>query len=376
MALLTKFLDPSFETLLIGGAIGENEESSDHILEKYGLKPTIIEEMEREINFKQDRAAYRRIAELIKTYQPHVVHTHASKAGALGRLAAHNLKVPVIVHTFHGHVFHSYFGQAKTLFYKTVERYLAQRSSAIIAISDVQKKELTEQHKICPAEKTHVIPLGFDLSKFQDGKAEKRLDFRAKYALDDDEIAIGIVGRLVPIKNHHLFIDAFADVLAKTDKKIRAFIIGDGESMSTLQQYATEKGLSLALPNETGKKADLTFTSWVKNVDWAYAGTDIVALTSRNEGTPVSLIEAQAANKPIVSTNVGGVADVTMENKTSLLSASDDTKAFTQNLLKLVEDGDLRAEMSQLGWDFVRHRFHYERLVNDVGELYLKLLNQ
>ena len=133
-AYLTKYLGPEFETLLIGGLKYEEEESSEFILEKLGIKPVVIPEMKRSISFKNDRIAYQKIKKIIKEYQPDIVHTHASKAGTLGRLAAAKCKVPVIIHTFHGHVFHSYFGKTKTLFYKTIERLLAKKSTKIIII--------------------------------------------------------------------------------------------------------------------------------------------------------------------------------------------------------------------------------------------------
>ncbi len=374
VALLTKFLGEPFETLLIGGAIGENEESSDHILKKYGLKPMIIDEMVREIDPKKDYAAYRKLVELIKDYKPDVVHTHASKAGALGRLAAYNCGVPVIIHTFHGHVFHSYFGKAKTLFYKKVERYMANRSSAIIAISDQQKHELTNIHKVTNSDKTHVIPLGFDLSRFRENIEQKRVNFRKTYKMKDDELAIGIVGRLVPIKNHRMFLDAMHVVMKNTRKKAKVFIIGDGEESQSIREYAEQLGFIISTPDSKDESANLVFTSWIKDVDWAYAGLDIVALTSLNEGTPVSLIEAQATDKPIVSTKVGGVEDVVAEGKTALLCNSGDSSVFAQNLLQLTENKELRKQMSESGWAHVRERYHYERLVKDMRDLYLELL--
>ena len=165
----------------------------------------------------------------MKEYQPDIVHTHASKSGALGRLAAISLKVPIIIHTFHGHVFHSYFGKFKTLFYILIERFLAKKSSAIIAISHLQKNELTKVFNICPEKKMCVIPLGFDLEKFQIDYENQRLIFREEFKINDDDICIGIVGRLTSIKNHDFFIRAIKDVLAKTDRSLKVFIIGDGE---------------------------------------------------------------------------------------------------------------------------------------------------
>ena len=306
-AYLTKYLEPEFETLLVGGAKYEEEESSEFILEKLEINSIVIPEMKRRINIKDDHKAYQQLKKIIKEFKPDIVHTHASKAGTLGRLAAFQCNVPIIVHTFHGHVFHSYFGKIKTTFYKNIERFLAKKSTKIIAISEIQKEELSQQHKICKADKITVIPLGFDLDRFQENKEDKRKSFRDNYFIKEDEIAIGIIGRLVPIKNHQLFINAIYEVKKRTSKKIRAFIIGDGEEKNQLISLLKRIELDYVEWNNDKFSATVTFTSWIKEIDWANAGLDIIALTSLNEGTPVSLIEAQASNKPIVTTNVGGV---------------------------------------------------------------------
>ncbi|MBW6482130.1 MAG: glycosyltransferase [Vicingaceae bacterium] len=375
-AYLTKYLGDDFETLLVGGAKDVTEESSAFILENLNLTPIIIPEMKREINFKEDKIAYKKLKKLIKEFQPDIVHTHASKAGFLGRRAAYKCNVPIIIHTFHGHVFHSYFGKVKTAFYKNIERYLAKKSTAIIAISDIQKHELVNEYNICKSNKVKVIPLGFDLSRFQENRLEKRADFRKKYLLDEDEIAIGIVGRLVPIKNHTLFIDAINQILPKTSKKIRVFIIGDGEEKENLVKHCEEKKLDFTEFTVSPRKATITFTSWIKNVDWANAGLDIVALSSLNEGTPVSLIEAQASNKPIVTTNVGGVENVVLKNKTGFIVESNNLAAFSKALFILIEDEKLRIEMGLKGWEHVKDKFHYTRLVKDMEALYFSLLKQ
>lgn len=374
-AYLTKYLEPEFETLLVGGVKYEEEESSEFILEKLGLTPVVIPEMQRSISFKEDKKAYQKIKKIIEEFQPDIVHTHASKAGTLGRLAASKCKVPVVVHTFHGHVFHSYFGKAKTLFYKKIERRLAKKSTQIIAISDIQKKELWKDHKICKEDKLTVIPLGFDLDRFQENIEEKRKSFRDKYQIAADEIAIGIIGRLVPIKNHQLFINAINEVKQKSSKKIRAFIIGDGEEKGQLIELLKRINLDYVEWENHKAVATVTLTSWIKDVDWANAGLDIITLTSLNEGTPVSLIEAQASNKPIVTTNVGGVENIVLKNETAFITESDNLEQFVSATLKLVEDDELRMEMSKKGWGFVRKEFHYSRLANDMKNLYNSLLN-
>ena len=388
-AYLSRYLPGDFETLLVGGSQEATEEGSHHILRSLGVEPMILPELQREVAPWRDRGAYRRIKELIKEFKPDIVHTHAAKAGAVGRMAAADLGVKAIVHTFHGHVFHSYFGPVRTALYKNIERFLARRSSRIIAISEKQKQELVEEHRICSAEKVTVIPLGFDLSRFQEEQAHKRTLFRKVYGVADDEIAIGIVGRLVPIKNHDLFLDVIAQVGQRTGKKLRAFIVGDGEERERLEQRASALGLSqVSGPYFNGHgfghgvngkpvvaPATITFTSWIKEVDIVNAGVDIVMLTSLNEGTPVSLIEAQASNKPIVSTRVGGIENVVVPGSTALLSESGDAAGLADQLSLLIEDDARRQAMGVGGWQHVRDRYHYSRLVGDTAQLYRSLLN-
>ena len=371
-AYLTKYLSNDFETLLVAGEKDETEDSSQFILHELGLKPIIIPEMKRAVNLKNDRIAYQKIKEIIADFKPDIVHTHASKAGAIGRLAAYKMKVPVILHTFHGHVFHSYFGKVKTTIYKTIERNLARKSTKIIAISAIQKKELSTIHKIAKPNKIEVIPLGFDLNKFKENKKDKRKIFRQKWLIEDDEIAIGIIGRLVPIKNHHFFLNVAKNISKLSTKKVRFLIIGDGELRDELENYCNQ----LEIDFSTEKNATntlLTFTSWITDIDVALAGLDIVALTSKNEGTPVSLIEAQAAGKPIVSTNVGGIENIVIPNETALLSNINDEQLFTENMLSLIEDDRKRIAFSQKG-SHVFKSFHYDRLVGDMEKLYCQLL--
>ena len=349
VAYLSKYLSADFETLLVGGAKDDSEESSDFIVNNLGLKPIIIEEMQRSINLKKDWAAYLKLKKIIQEFKPDIVHTHASKAGTLGRLAASSCGVPLIVHTFHGHVFHSYFGKLKTTFYKNIERFLAKKSTAIIAISEKQKEELTSIHRICNPEKVVVIPLGFDLSKFQVNQEAKRKAFRDRYRVSDDELVVSIIGRLVSVKNHALFLEGIKRVSEKTSQKIRAFIVGDGENRELIEAKAQSLGLAFSDAAHSSSKTILTFTSWIKDIDIALAGSDIITLTSFNEGTPVSLIEAQAANKPIVSTNVGGIENVVLPGITALLCKNDDVDEFTEQLLKITESKTTRDKMAQEG---------------------------
>lgn len=368
-AYLSKYLQPEFETLLVSGMKDDSEESSEYIVKNLGLHPVYLPEMYRELNPFKDYKSYYKLRKIIDEFQPDIVHTHAAKAGAVGRLAAIHSGVPVIVHTFHGHVFHSYFNAAKTRLFLEIERYLAKRSTRIIAISESQKHELCNTYNIAPSEKCEIVPLGFDLEKFNTNKDEKRKLFRSRYNIGTDDIAIGITGRLVPVKNHYLFLNSIQNVTQHTNKKIRAFVIGDGEERDKLEQHADAIGLSRKGPNPT-----LTFTSWIKDIDVSNAGMDIIALTSNNEGTPVSLIEAQASGKPIVATNVGGVANIVIDNGTALLSPRGEQAAFNQNLLRLVEDTNLRNKLSGTSTQYVLGQFSYQRLCRDMAALYNRLL--
>ncbi|MBI1286023.1 MAG: glycosyltransferase [Flavobacteriales bacterium] len=377
VAYLTKYLPDNYETLLIGGDKEENEASSSHILQDLGIRPVIIPELKREISLGVDMAAYRAIEKIIDDFKPDIVHTHASKPGAIGRLAAHNRKVPVIVHTFHGHYFHSYFGRLKTNMFKQIERSLAKRTSKIIAISDIQKHELSVEHKIAPPDKFEVIPLGFDLDRFRTNTNEKRKEFRTEFNVKDDEVAIGIIGRLVDVKDHRYFLRLVRHVLDETTKKVRFFIVGDGEMRTELEDFCRELEIPFnAFPKYEPKEAPLTFCSWRTDIDRINAGLDIVVLTSKNEGTPVSLIEAQASGTPVVSTNVGGVENVVEHGITGLLAEPTDELKMAENLMKLIESDELRNDMAVNGWSHVGERFHYSRLTSDMDRLYQHLLDQ
>lgn len=371
---LSKFLSPEFETLLAGGVKDESEASSEHIPLEYGIKPLIIKNMKRSINPVNDIMAYNAIKKIILQYKPHIVHTHASKAGSLGRMAAISCKVPIIVHTYHGHIFHSYFNNFQTSVYKNIEKYLASKSTALIALSEQQKTELSEIHEIAPPEKFHIIPLGFDLERFWTNKDEKRKAFRAKYKLEEDTVAIGIMGRLVPIKNHALFLNAFKKAAERVQKNVKAFIIGDGELKESLVNQCVKLELSYSTIEKPNLSATVIFTSWITDADVAMAGLDIVALSSLNEGTPVSIIEAQAAGKPVVSTLAGGIENVVIPGETALLSPVNDIDLLSENICILLNNKELRYNLSVKGSAFVSKNFSYITLADNMGNLYKKLL--
>ena len=365
-AYLTKYLEGEYETLLIGGNHEKNEKSSMHILEDLGIKPIIIPEMQRSINPLLDRIALKKIKEIIEDFKPDIIHTHAAKAGALGRKAAYNAGVKQIYHTFHGHVFHSYFSKIKTNIYKKIERDLAKKTTKIIAISPIQKEELSKVHKICKPEKIEVIPLGFDLSKFYKNKEAKREKFRKKWRIKDSEVAIGIIGRLVPIKNHLFFIKAINQVLSSCSIPIRFFIVGDGEEKENIIEYINEFKINYSTDD---KVATIQLTSWIKEIDEVNAGMDIICLCSLNEGTPVSLIEAQASGNPIVTTRTGGIENIVIENKTALISEINNLNLFVENLITFINSKEKRKQFTELGVKKSKE-FDYNILIKNIKTLY------
>lgn len=373
---LTRYMPSDFETMLVIGGKDDHEQDADHLTKKLGIEPVVVEEMRRDIQPLQDGRAYQKVKKLIEDFRPDVVHTHAAKSGVIGRLAAEACGVPVIVHTFHGHVFHGYFNDWQSRMFVQIERYLAKKSTGIVAISASQKHELTDVYRICPSKKMEVIPLGLDLDKFQVNQDDLRAAFRKEYQIEEDEIAIGIIGRVVPVKNHALFVAAARKVLASTQKKLRFIVIGDGDMRQSMETAFSEAGMDYAYFPDRPEKATAICTSWITQIEKALAGLDIIALTSKNEGTPVSLIEAQAAGKPVVSTDVGGVRDVMIHHKSGFITQPNDADEFGYALLQVIENKAMRKCFGNFGREFVKNRFSYQRLVFDMADYYHRLIDQ
>jgi len=368
---LTRYLAPEFETLLIGGSPQPGEAHSGFIPESLGITYRELTSMSRSVNALRDWQSFTEIRKIIREFRPDIVHTHAAKAGALGRIAARSLGVPVIVHTYHGHVFDQYFSPWKSELVQRAERLLARSTDAIVTISEMQKLDIVQRFRIAPEEKVRVIPLGFDLDRFAVDAEMRRKAFRQKWQLSEHQCAVALIGRFAPVKNHALFIRAFADA-KKTNPKLRAFLIGDGPLRSELKALIESLGLTWS---DAPGSSDITFTSWIKNIPEIMPGLDIVALSSLNEGTPVSLIEAQAAGKPVISTDVGGVRDCVLSGESGIICDLNDVPAFAAAMTSLAGDATLRAAMGAEGKTFVFQRFHYTRLVADTRALYHSLLS-
>ncbi len=301
--LLSHLKALGYETQLVCGVVGKHEGDMRYLADEYGLDVTIIPSLGREISPVGDILTIYRLWRLIRREKPDIVHTHTAKAGLVGRVAARLCRVPVVVHTFHGHVFAGYFGKTKTRVFLLLERLMARFSTRIITLSAALKRELAQIYRIAPENCIEVIELGFDLDKLlalerQSGTL-RQSPFRQAYGIPADTPLVGIVGRLVPIKNHDLFLRA-ARIVVDTLPGVWFAIVGDGERRAELEALTA----ALRLMDQ------VRFCGWATDLLPVYAALDMLVLCSDNEGLPVSLIEAMAGGVPVVATNVGGVSDL------------------------------------------------------------------
>jgi len=392
---LSKLPTPNWESLLVAGTVPPGEDDMGYFATELGVTPVFVPEMSREISLN-DALTVWKLYQLFRRERPDIVHTHTAKAGTVGRVAGffYRWLTPKaligrpracrFVHTYHGHIFHSYYGPLKTRAFLLIEKALAKLSTdRIVVLSEQQRREINEEFGVGNARQFSIIPLGVDLSVFADWK-ERGASFRAEFALGADDILVGIVGRLTEVKNHELFLRAaalFRKKFAKTGSIVRFVIIGDGTLRKALEQQAQALELT----------ADVIFTGSRRDLENVYPALDIVALTSRNEGTPLTLIEAMANARPVISTAVGGVVDLLGEpliisgsgsEETSfqvcergIRVSPDDADGFASGLARLVDDAALRRETGARGLQFVTRQYSKERLFKDIEALYTELLD-
>jgi glycosyltransferase involved in cell wall biosynthesis len=359
--LLTDGLDPArYETRLVTGAT--TAEEGDYLaLHRRTPPPGLVEvpALGRAISPLRDFQAYRRLVRIIRDYRPDIVHTHTAKAGLLGRLAAWRCQVPVIVHTFHGHVFHGYFSRFKEATFVQLERWLARVTSRLVTVSDQVRDEILARG-IGRADQFDVVRLGFDLTAFL--TCHKRTgEIRNELQLTPATPLVGIVARLVPIKAHEVFLD-MAEAVARERPDVVFLIVGDGERRHALESSVRYRELT----------SRVRFLGWRADLDRVYADLDVVVLTSRNEGSPVALIEAMACAKPVVATRVGGVPELV--GASGLLVDVDDTSALARAVLRILASPDLASHLGQSARRRVVPAFSRERLIGDIDALYRRLL--
>ncbi|WP_372371440.1 glycosyltransferase family 4 protein [Candidatus Uabimicrobium sp. HlEnr_7] len=358
VSILASQLDrESYDTMLVSGLVCEEEGDMSYTVAKYGVKPFYVPQLGREIHPIKDLIALWKIYCILRRERPRIVHTHKSKAGFIGRLAAVLAGVPVIIHTFHGHVFHGYFSPQKTRLFLRIERFLARFTTRIITISKQQQQDICHKYRIGRSNKHEIIPLGFDFLPLDESK---RGWLREKYGWCSQDIVVGIVGRLAAIKNHQMFLEVAR--LMHSYPHIKFVIIGDGELREDLEQTVCKYNLT----------DTVAFTGWVTETAQIYSDLDIIALTSINEGTPVVVIEGMYYHKPVVATNVGGVADV-VDEECGFLCDTNDNQAFHCHLLNLANDKELRKRMGRHAHEKAKKMFSHKRLIQDIEYLYSSL---
>jgi len=365
--------DANYRSLLVAGSVPPGEEDMGYFADEAGVKPVYIPEMSREISLK-DAVTVWKLFRLFLRERPDVVHTHTAKAGTVGRVAGffYRWLTPgtlvgrprscKFVHTYHGHVFHSYYGPSRTRLFLAIERLLARLvTDQLIVVSEQQGAEIGTDFRVGRRGQIKVVPLGLDLSVFAD-HASRRARFRDELAVDDETVLVGIVGRLTEIKNHRMFLNSVAR-LKDRGPKMRFVVIGDGSLRDSLEQQARSLGL----------QSEVIFTGGRRDPEYFYPALDIVALTSLNEGTPLTLIEAMANARPVVATSVGGVVDLIGEDR-GIGVPSGDEEAFASALQRLAADGELQKDLGARGLEFVQRNYRKERLVEDIKRLYRELM--
>lgn len=361
VSLLTqRMAPPDYESFLVTGTVGGAEGDMTWYATERGVTPIIIPTLGRELHPIRDIATLWKLYRLLRQLKPDVVATHTAKAGFVGRVAAWLAGAPVIVHTYHGHVFHGYFSPAKTRLFLLLERFAARLSDAIIALTPGQRDDLVNVYHIAPASKFIVMGYGLDLSAFAAAQRHSGT-FRRAWGVAGDAPLITIVGRLAPVKNHALFLQA-AVKLREILPAARFAIVGDGELRTELEAQVDALGLRHAV----------FFTGWQKDVTPVYADSDVLVISSVNEGTPFTVIEAMAAGCPVVSTAVGGVPDFLNYGELGKLVPSGDADALAGALVETVQQPPDAEALRAL----IVERYGIDRLVRDLDALYRGLLEK
>ena len=366
---LTRRLEPrGYRTRLVRGRESPAEGTMDHLATELDVTPTLVEHLRRDPGI-DDLSALRELVSIIRRDRPHIVHTHAAKAGTLGRLATLiaspvGSRRPLLVHTFHGHSLTGYFSSRTARLYTTIEQSLARRTDVLVAVSAEVRDDLVGLG-VADAGRFRVIPLGFDLTPFLDdsNRVARRAAVRAEWGAGPDDEVITLVARLVPIKRVDRFL-AVARVLADRPRT-RFVVVGDGE----LRQHLAASPDALALGNR------LLWAGFRRDIPDVSFASDVIMLTSDNEGTPVSLIEAQAAAVPVVGTAVGGVPSAVRDGESGVLARADDMRSLATAAAEILDDPELAARMGAAGRRYAAAAYTIERLIDDHDRLYRELLN-
>ncbi len=373
VAMLAKELQKDNEVLVVGGSAAMGEVLALELFEELTNKPILIQELSRKLSLTRDYTVYRKLRKIIRDFQPDIVHTHTSKVGALGRIAAKKERVHCIFHSYHGLIYENYFSQILNVGLISFDRYLATFTKQIIALSPQQKERLVNKYQICNSDKIAVIPLAIDIET----NSELRAKSRTYYGLDDATVFIGVVGRLVKIKNLSLFLDGVDYLLKNGVNNFRVLIVGDGDDKENLMAHLRSLKIAYSYGESEGfaNKSIVHFSSWQRELASIYAGLDVVALTSLSEGTPMSLMEAQLTKNAVIACNVGGVGDIIPEGK-GLLFDIDNPQSFYDALFTLVSSEPLRNDISKQAQEYAKQAYSVDYMMDKILDVYQLKINK
>ena len=340
----------------------------DYLADELGVRPELVPSLRRNPGWHDLWALLALIGTIHRT-RPHIVHTHAAKGGTLGRLAAlaagaGRRQRPILVHTYHGHSLTGYFSSRSAAIYRQIERLLARYTDRLIAVSDQVRDELVELG-IAAADRFEVVPLGFDLRPFKVPAIERdrrRARLRRELDISAEDQLVTLIARLVPIKRVDRFLRV-ARALAAERSGLHFLVVGDGELRAQLQ----------ASPEAVDLDGHLTWAGFRRDIPDVCFASDAVVLTSDNEGTPVSLIEAQAAGTPVVATRVGGVASVVRGEIGGFVVDPSDEQAMATAVSRALDDATV-ADRARASSEEVVRAFSLDMLVERVDTLYRELL--
>jgi glycosyltransferase involved in cell wall biosynthesis len=368
--MLTRLLEPcGYRTRLVRGRESRDEGNMDYLADQYGVVPTLVKAMRRDLG-PRDVAALCLLVRILRRDRPRIVHTHAAKAGTLGRLATviafpSRTRRPALVHTFHGHSLTGYFSPVSAAIFRRIERFLAARTDALIAVSEQVRDELVSLG-VADAGRFTVVRLGFDLSAFVVDAVERgdRRDLlRRELGIPSDRQLVTLIARLAPIKRVDRFLRVAVDLAAR-QPNVHFLVVGDGELREPLR----------ASPEASKLDGRLTWAGFRRDIPDVCFASDAVVLTSDNEGTPVSLIEARAAGTPVVATRVGGVASVVEHGHGGFVVEPGDERALALAVAKALDDHTVAARAAAASNEVVR-AFSLDGLVDSLDELYRQLLS-
>jgi glycosyltransferase involved in cell wall biosynthesis len=364
---LTRLLEPrGYRTLLLRGREAPSEGSMDHLARELDVHPVSVPGLRRELGLHDLRALWE-VRRWLRRFRPRILHTHTAKAGAIGRVAAAltpGARPEVVVHTFHGHVFQGEFSPRASRFFARAERLLARRATRIVAVSEEVRRDLVELG-VAPPEQIEVVRLGFDLHPFADRDAERdsiRARTRDRLGIPSDARLVTVVARVVKVKRIDRFL-AMARRLVERYDDVWFLVAGDGDRRPQLQASDDARAL--------GER--LVWAGFERDMPAVCFASDVVTLTSDNEGTPACLIEAQAARVPVVTTLSGGVETAVLDRVSGRIVAPD-PGSLADAVAEVLDDRELADEYGRAGRDHALRTFSIERLVDDIDRLYARLL--